>query len=99
MSEDYRVIQELLNQRADLNARLALIPYDGSPEVKEIGGKRYLYVRKRVAGKLTSTYVDVYSDELYQALLRSTREARQLKREIRKIEKSYSNWKNEGKHG
>lgn len=88
MSEDYRVIQELLDQRADLNARLALIPYDGSPEVKEIGGKRYLYIRKRIAGKLTSTYVDVYSDELYQALLRSTREARQLRREIRKIEKS-----------
>lgn len=55
---NYNKIQKLLKSRADLHARLNLIPYDGTPKIKERGVK-YLYVRKCVAGKLTSTYVRV----------------------------------------
>ena len=36
---------------------------------------------------MTSTYVDVYSDELYQLLLRNAKEARELNKAIRKINK------------
>ena len=82
--EDIRV---LIQEKAELEARLSLIPYDGSPEIKENKSGKYLYVRKRVGGKLTSKYVDVYSDELYQLLLRNTREARELKKAIRTIDK------------
>lgn len=85
MSANYSEIQELLQQRADFQARLNLIPYDGNPEIKEQGGSKYLYMRKRVAGKLTSTYVDAYSDELYQLLLRNAKEAKDLNKAIRKI--------------
>ena len=87
MNYEYMEIQELLQQRADLQARLKLLPYDGSPEIKDRGETKYLYIRKRVAGKLTSTYVDKYSDELYAALLRYTKEARELKKGIRHVEK------------
>ena len=87
MDDRFSIIQKLLQDRADYQARLNLIPYDGSPEVKENKSGKYLYIRKRVNGKLTSTYVDVYSDELYQMLLRSTREARELKKQIRRIDK------------
>ena len=87
MNYEYMEIQELLQQRADLQARLKLLPYDGTPEIKENASGKYLYVRKRVAGKLTSTYVDVFSDELYAALLRYTREARELRKGVRRIEK------------
>ena len=87
MGANYSEIQELLQQRADYQARLNLIPYDGNPEIKEQNGSKYLYVRKRVAGKLTSTYVDVYSDELYQLLLRNAKESRELNKAIRKINK------------
>ncbi|MBQ8209336.1 MAG: Fic family protein [Clostridia bacterium] len=80
-------IQELLQQRADLLARLNLLPYDGTPEIKENRSGKYLYVRKRVGSRVTSTYVDIYSEELYQLLLRNNREARELKKQIRKIEK------------
>lgn len=83
-------IQELLKEKADCQARLNLMPYDGSPEIKEQSGRQYLYVRKRIAGKLTSTYVDVYSDELYQLLLRNARETRTLNKKIRQIEKELS---------
>lgn len=90
MAANYLEIQDLLQQRADYQARLNLMPYDGTPEMKEQGGNKYLYVRKRIAGKLTSTYVDVYSDELYQLLLRNAREARELNKNIRQINKKLS---------
>ncbi|MBE6578690.1 MAG: cell filamentation protein Fic [Ruminococcaceae bacterium] len=80
-------IDELLRQRADLNARLNLLPYEGTPEVKENSGGKYLYVRKREAGKLKSAYVGIYSDQLYQSILRYGKEARELRKQIRKVEK------------
>lgn len=87
MSANYSEIQELLQRRADIQARLSLMPYNGNPEIKEQGGSKYLYIRKRVAGKLTSTYVDVYSDELYQLLLRNAKESKELNKAARKINK------------
>ena len=78
-------IQELLHQKADLQARLRLIPYDGTPEVKTQGDKQYLYVRKRIGGHNTSTYVDVYSDTLHQLLLRNSRERRELEKQLRQV--------------
>ena len=80
-------IQALLRERADLNSRLSLIPYDGTPEIKDVKGRKYLYTRKRVGSRVTSTYVGVYSEELHQLLLRNTREARELRRQIRKLDK------------
>ena len=84
----YPQLQEFLQQRADLQARLNLLPYDGTPEVKTNASGKYLYIRKRVGSRVTSTYVDVYSDELYQLLLRNNREAKDLKKQLRKTEKS-----------
>ena len=65
MNIKYNEIQELLRSRADLHARLNLMPYDGTPEIKERGDGKYLYVRKRVAGKLTSIYVGIYNSIIY----------------------------------
>lgn len=87
MDNDFNKIQELLRQKADLQARLNLLPYDGTPEIKDRNGKKYLYVRKRVGSRVTSTYVDIYADELYQSLLRYNREARELHKSIRHIDK------------
>ncbi len=87
MAVTYNEIQELLRSRADLQARLNLMPYDGTPEIKERGDGKYLYLRKRVAGKLTSTYVGVYTEELYNVLLRNAREIRTIRKELRHIEK------------
>lgn len=87
MKDDFDSIQRLLQEKADYQARLNLIPYDGSPEIKENNSGRYLYIRKRVGGRLTSTYVDAYTDELYQLLLRNAKEARELKKQIRRVDK------------
>ena len=87
MEQSFTIIQRLLQEKADYRARLNLIPYDGSPEIKENKSGKYLYIRKRKNGKLTSTYVDVYSDDLYQLLLRNSKDARELRKQIRRIDK------------
>ncbi len=87
MAAKYNEIEEMLRSRADFRARLQLMPYDGTPEIKERNDKKYLYVRKRVVGKQTSTYVGVYTEELYNLLLRNAREAREIRKALRGIEK------------
>ena len=84
---DFNKIQNLLQEKADYQARINLIPYDGSPEIKENSSGKYLYIRKRVGSRLTSTYVDIYSDDLYQLLLRNSKELRELRKQVRKIGK------------
>ena len=87
MENNFSRIQELLHQKADLQARYNLLPYHGSPEIKEVSGSKYLYMRERVASRKTSTYVGAYSDELYDALLRASREGREIKKQLRRVEK------------
>lgn len=83
----YDDIQKLLNEQAACRAKINLIPFDGSIEVKEIKGEKYIYARKREGGKNTSTYIDIYSDELYESLTRQAVQKRELKKRLRGINK------------
>lgn len=87
MTNEFEVQRELLSRRADLQVRLNLLAYDGTPEIKENGEGKYLYVRKREAGRLTSTYVGAYTDELYNLLLRNAAEAKAIRKEMRQIDR------------
>ncbi len=87
MQNNFEKTQNLLRIKAEYQARLNLIPYEGTIDIKENSGKKYLYIRKREAGKIKSTYVGLYSEELHQTLLRGVKEARELKKQIRIIEK------------
>lgn len=87
MANEFEMQRELLNKRADLKARLNLLPYDGTPEVKKQGDAKYLYIRKRETGRLSSTYVGAYSDTLHDLLLKNAAEAKAIRREMRKIER------------
>lgn len=85
MNDKYLQIQTLLEQKAEINARLNLIPYDGSIEVKDRDGKKYIYIRKRVLGRNTSTYVNLYSDELFASISKLLKDKKVYKKQIRKI--------------
>ena len=87
MDNIYSEIRELLHKRADYQARINLLPYDGSPEIKGSNGNNYLYIRKRVGSRITSTYVGEYSEELYQLLLRTAREGKELRKNIRSLDR------------
>ena len=61
MSYDLVKIRILLQKRSYLKAKLVeLSGYDGTPEVKELRTGKYIYIRKRVEGKLTSRYIGPY---------------------------------------
>lgn len=92
MENNFEKIQNLLRMKAELQARLSLIPYDGSVEIKDVAGKKYLYIRKREAGRKTSTYVGPYSDELYQVLLKGVKDAKIIKKNIRIVEKELASY-------
>lgn len=82
---NYLKVQELLHKRAEIAARLKLIPYEGSLEIKEISGKSYIYLRNKNLGKYTSVYVGLYSDALFAAISKLLKESKECKKEIRKI--------------
>lgn len=87
MKNNFEIIQNLLRTKAEFQARLNLIPYEGTVEVKISGERKYLYIRKRETGKVRSIYVGLYSEELHQILLKGVKDARELKKSIRAIEK------------
>ncbi len=92
MENNFEMIQELLRTKAEYQARLNLIPYDGVVEIKKVSDKKYLYIRKREAGRKMSTYVGPYSEELHQVLLKSIKDAREIKKAIRDIEKQLASY-------
>lgn len=88
MNNELQTKQDLLRQKAEVVAKLNLLPYTGTVEIKENSSGKYLYVRNRQMGNLTSTYVGKFSPELYAALIGYAKDARALKKELRKLDKS-----------
>ena len=87
MERNFEKIQDLLRLKAELTARLNLIPYDGTIEIKEVSSNKYLYIRKRLVGKIQSNYVGLYSQELHELLLRQVKDAKELRKQIKIIDK------------
>ena len=92
MENNFNEIQELLRSKADLQARLSLLAYDGTPEIKTNASGKYIYIRKRVLTRITSEYVGAYSDELYQIVLKNVKEAKELKKQIKQIDKELAKY-------
>lgn len=84
---NFEKIQDLLRLKAELSSKLKHLSYSGTVEIKESKGNKYLYLRNRVNGKLNSKYIDTYTDDLYLLLLKVTKEAKEIKKNIKKIEK------------
>ena len=89
--ENITEIQKLLNDKADLQAQINISAFDGSVEIKTVNEQKYIYVRKREAGKYKSTYIDKYSEELYALAINQAQQIREIKKRLRKIEKELAN--------
>ena len=83
----FEQMQKLLTQKAELQAIIRTIPFYGSIEVKTVNSEKYIYFRKREAGKYRSSYIDKYSDELYNLAVNGSLQVRELKKQLRKVEK------------
>lgn len=84
---DIELIQKLLNERANIKSKINSSSFNGSIEIKNVGGIKYIYVRRRDAGRNTSTYVDKYSEDLYLLAINQANQIRAAKKELRRIEK------------
>lgn len=51
MMEKNKSLTELLQKRAELSAKLSLIPYEGSIEIKTRNNNKYIYLRKKTLNK------------------------------------------------
>lgn len=80
-------IQVLLEQKNKLESNLNSLIY-GSVEIREQNNNKYIYVHYREDGRLQSKYVDEYSDNLYNLILKNNIEAKKIKRELNSIKKN-----------
>lgn len=80
-------IQQLLKEKADIQAKLKVSIFNGNIEIKTINNEKYIYIRKREAGKYKSTYLDKFSEELYAIAINQAQRLRTLKKQLRLLEK------------
>lgn len=80
-------IQKLLKEKAELQSSINISAFNGSVEIKTVSGEKYIYVRKREAGRYKSTYIDKYSEELYIVAVNQSQQIRAAKKRLRAIEK------------
>ena len=84
--DDKYEIMNLLQVKQNLTKELNNLVY-GSIEIRENSSNRYIYVHYREDGILLTKYVGEYSNELHNLILNNTIKAKELKKEIKKIEK------------
>lgn len=85
MTERKEEIAALLRRREELEASLKALPYVGTTEVKETGRRRYIYVRRLANGKLTTTYIGRYSEELLKEVRGITAKGKAIRKELRHV--------------
>jgi Fic family protein len=79
----------LLQEKNQINERLSKLLY-GSIEIRETGGKKYLYVHYRDGGALMSKYAGEYTPELNNLILENSALAKNYKKRLREIGKALS---------
>ncbi len=79
-------IMSLLQNKQILEHELQSIVY-GSVEIREKDSNKYIYVHYRKDGIALTKYVGEYSEELYNLVLNNSIKAKELKKQIREINK------------
>ncbi len=79
-------ILSLLNIKQNKQVELEKLIY-GSIEIRKKNNNKYIYTHVRINGIKKSKYIGEYSDELYNLILNNNVKAKELKKEIKKIEK------------
>lgn len=79
-------IMNLLQSKQTLEHELQSLAY-GSVEIRENDSNKYIYVHYREDGVALTKYVGEYSEELYNLVLNNSIKAKELKKQIREINK------------
>ncbi len=84
--DNEKQIINLLEQKNQIEKILNSMIY-GSVEIREYEDKKYIYVHYREDGINLTKYAGEYSDNLYNLILKNNNESRQLKRNLKEINK------------
>ncbi len=84
--EEKMEIMGLLQNKQLLEHELQSLSY-GSVEIREKDSNKYIYVHYREDGVALTKYVGEYSEELYNLILNNSIKAKELKKQIREINK------------
>ena len=79
-------IMNLIQNKQLLEHELQSLAY-GSVEIRENDSNKYIYVHYREDGVALTKYVGEYSDELYNLVLNNSIKAKELKKQIKEINK------------
>lgn len=79
-------LTNLLNDKEKLEEKLNNMIF-GTMEIREKDDKKYIYVHFRENGKLKTKYAGEYTEELYNLILKNNDEVKNVKKEIKKIDK------------
>lgn len=90
MIENDKLITELLTEKRKIEDELKSINFKGYPEVKELNGKKYIYLRYKKYDRLSSKYAGVYSESLFNELKEISNDVRQLNNKLRTIKTKLS---------
>ena len=84
--EEKMEIMNLLQNKQLLEHELQSLAY-GSVEIRKNDSNKYIYVHYREDGVALTKYVGEYSEELYNLVLNNSIKAKELKKQIREINK------------
>lgn len=79
-------ILDLLNQKQIKQHELENMIY-GSVEIREKDNNKYIYTHIKEDGLQSTKYIGEYTDELYNLILNNNIKAKEIKKDIRKVEK------------
>lgn len=79
-------ILDLLNQKQIKQYELEKIIY-GSIEIRDKDNRKYIYTHTKEDGLSSTKYIGEYSEELHNLILNNNIKAKEIKKEIRRIEK------------
>lgn len=79
-------ILDLLNQKKSKEYEIENLIY-GSIEIRQKDNKKYIYIHTRNEGIQSSKYIGEYNDDLYNLIVNNNIKAKDIKKEIRKINK------------
>lgn len=80
-------IVALITEKQALVSALEKLTY-GAPEIREKDGNKYIYVHFRENGIARTKYVGPFTEDLYNIILSNTTKSKDLKKNIKKIEKA-----------
>ena len=78
-------IKQLLSEKRDLERQLKDANFKGYPEIKEIAGKKYIYLRYKKYDHLSSKYAGVYSEDFYNNLKALSLSIKELNTKLRVV--------------